>query len=99
MGRRRKKRRKVIKKIVKIPSVFECPRCASRTLSITIKRKSEERAYAVISCGTCGLLDNEDFEDIPTIYQEVDVYSKFLDLYLDGKARIKSINEEESKLE
>ncbi|MEM0469858.1 MAG: hypothetical protein QXJ26_03490 [Desulfurococcaceae archaeon] len=89
MGRRRKKRGKVVKRVVKIPAVFECPRCAARTLSIIVKKKSEDRAYAVISCGTCGLLDEEDFADIPAIYQTVDVYAKFIDLYNSGRAKIK----------
>lgn len=93
MGRRRKRRKAVIKKVVKVPTVFECPRCASRTLSITLKKKDENRAYAIIACGTCGLLDDEDFADIPAIYQALDVYAKFIDLYNSSRAKIKSINE------
>jgi len=89
LGRRRKKRGKVVKRVVRIPAVFECPRCAARTLSIIVKKKSEDRAYAVISCGTCGLLDEEDFADIPAIYQTVDVYAKLIDLYNSGRAKIK----------
>ncbi|MEM0001443.1 MAG: hypothetical protein QXJ69_00675 [Desulfurococcaceae archaeon] len=93
MGRRRKRRKTIVKKIVKIPTVFECPRCASRTLSITLKKKDEYSAHAIIACGTCGLLDDEDFTDIPAIYQAVDVYAKFIDLYNSGRAKIKSVSE------
>lgn len=90
LGRRRKKRRKITKREVRIPTVFECPRCAAKTLSITMRKIGENRSSAIISCGNCGLLDDEDFTDIPSIYQTLDVYSKFIDLYLEGRARIKS---------
>jgi transcription elongation factor Elf1 len=40
-------------------------------------------------CGSCGLLDDEDFQDIPATYQTVDVYAKFIDLFYSGQARIK----------
>lgn len=93
MGRRRKRRKVIVKRVVKIPTVFECPHCASRTLSITIKRKGEDRSSAIVSCGNCGLVDDEDFADIPSIYQPIDVYSKFIDLYISGKARIRFSSE------
>lgn len=96
MGRRRKRRKVIPTKIVKIPTVFECPRCSAKTLSITIKKKDEYRASAVITCGTCGLIDDEDFTDIPAIYQPVDVYAKFIDLFNSGKAKIKERGLEES---
>lgn len=93
MGRRRKKRKKIVKRIIRIPTVFECPRCAAHTLSVVIKRKGGDRAYATITCGSCGLLDDEDFADIPAIYQTVDVYAKFIDLYNSGRAKIKSVSQ------
>lgn len=91
MGRRRKRRRVIVKRVAKIPTVFTCPRCSSKSLSISIKKKDEYRAYAVITCGSCNLLDDEDFTDIPAIYQAVDVYAKFIDLYTSGQAKIKSM--------
>lgn len=90
MGRRRKRRKVIPKKIVKIPTVFVCPRCSSRTLNIVIRKIDEYRSSAVITCGSCDLLDDEDFAEIPAIYQAVDVYAKFIDLYNSGRAKIKS---------
>lgn len=90
MGRRRKKRKVVIKRrVIRVPTALECPHCASKTLTITIKKKGEDRAYAIVSCGSCGLIDEEDFADIPALYQVVDVYAKFVDLYHSGRAKIK----------
>ncbi|MGC8982628.1 MAG: hypothetical protein ACP5KA_02595 [Desulfurococcaceae archaeon] len=88
MGRRRKRRRVIPKRVFKVPLVFECPNCASKSLSITIK-KSGDRASAVITCSNCGLVDDEDFADIPAFYETVHVYSKFVDLYNSGTARVK----------
>lgn len=88
MGRRRKRRKTIIKRAVKIPVVFECPHCASKSLTISIK-KSGGRASAIVMCSSCGLVDDEDFAEIPTIYETVDVYAKFIDLYNSGQARCK----------
>lgn len=89
MGRRRKRRKVIPKRVVRIPALFTCPRCSSRALSIAIKKKSEYRAYAIVMCGSCGLLDDEDFQDVPATYQTVDVYAKFIDLFYNGQAKIK----------
>ncbi|MEM2025509.1 MAG: hypothetical protein QXW94_04385 [Desulfurococcaceae archaeon] len=89
MGRRRKRRKVVVRRMVKIPMAFECPHCSSKTLVITVKKKEEDRAHAIISCGSCGLIDEEDFADIPALYQVVDIYAKFVDLYSSGKAKVK----------
>jgi transcription elongation factor Elf1 len=91
LGRRRKRRKVIPKKVVRIPKVFECPRCSSRALTIVIKKKNESRAYAIVSCGSCGLYDDEDFQDIPAAYQPIDVYAKFIDLFNTGVARIKEV--------
>ncbi|MCC6010836.1 MAG: hypothetical protein LM556_00345 [Desulfurococcaceae archaeon] len=88
MGRRRKRRRVIPKRVVRIPKVFQCPNCSLTALSIAI-RKRGDRAQAVIMCGNCGLIDDEDFTDIPAIYQPVDVYAKFIDLYERGEAHVK----------
>lgn len=90
LGRRRKRRKVIPKRVAKIPTVFVCPRCSSRALNIVIKRIDDYRASAVITCGSCDLLDDEDFAEIPAVYQAVDVYAKFIDLYNAGRARIKS---------
>lgn len=90
MGRRRKKRRTIIKKEVKLPVVFECPHCASKSLTVSIK-KSGDRASATIVCSSCGLVDSEDFAEIPVIYETVDVYAKFIDLYTSGRAKYRIV--------
>jgi len=98
MGRRRKRRKVLLKRVVRIPKMFQCPNCSSTALSIVIKKKGD-RAQAIISCGNCGLIDDEDFADIPVLYQTVDVYAKFIDLFERGEARVKftpsSISSEE----
>ncbi|MCC6053573.1 MAG: hypothetical protein LM569_05190 [Desulfurococcaceae archaeon] len=88
MGRRRKRRKIIAKRVVRIPRVFQCPHCSFTTLSIVIK-KTEDRAQAIIMCGKCGLIDDEDFADIPAIYQPVDVYAKFIDMYERGEAHVR----------
>ncbi|MEM4561271.1 MAG: hypothetical protein QW123_00120 [Desulfurococcaceae archaeon] len=90
MGRRRKRRKTIVKRVVKIPIVFDCPNCASKSLTITIK-KSGDKASALVSCSSCGLLDDEDFAEIPVFYETVDVYAKFLDLYSSGQAKVKTL--------
>ncbi|MEM1627942.1 MAG: hypothetical protein QXP02_00135 [Desulfurococcaceae archaeon] len=89
MGRRRKKRRVVLKRTVKIPRIFQCPNCTALSLSILIKRHGDNTSSAIVSCGNCGLYDNEDFLNIPSVYQAVDIYAKFIDLFEKGEAKIK----------
>ena len=96
MGRRRKRRRVILKRrVVRIPKIFQCPNCSFISLSIIVKKKGD-RAQAIISCGNCGLLDDEDFADIPIVYQAVDVYAKFIDLFERGEARVKFVSSTDS---
>jgi transcription elongation factor Elf1 len=95
MGRRRKRRRVILKRVVRIPKIFQCPNCSFISLSIIVKKKGD-RAQAIISCGNCGLLDDEDFADIPIVYQAVDVYAKFIDLFERGEARVKFVGSTDS---
>lgn len=82
MGRRRKKYKKVVKRISKIPDVFQCPHCSNRTLTIKFnKTTSFDVKEAVITCGSCGLYSTME---VPSIYEAVDVYAKFLDKYVNG---------------
>ncbi|MEL9908829.1 MAG: hypothetical protein QXP97_03535 [Desulfurococcus sp.] len=84
MGRRRK-RRKIIKKAVRIPVLFQCPNCGSHTLSVTFRREDSGRK-AIISCSRCGLY--YEYNNVPSIYQSVDVYNKFIDLFEEGKISV-----------
>lgn len=82
MGRRRKKYKKAIKRIPKIPDIFQCPNCSSRTLSIRFNKLSEiDVKEAVITCGSCGLYY---VMKVPMLFEEVDVYAKFIDSYISG---------------
>ncbi|QOR94701.1 hypothetical protein IMZ38_01845 [Thermosphaera chiliense] len=87
MGRR-KKRRKIQKRIVRIPSVFQCPNCGSVSLSVEFS-KAEEAGFKIakISCGRCGLRA-EYPNPVPDLYQAVDVYNKFIDLFEEGKVQV-----------
>ncbi|ADV65493.1 hypothetical protein [Desulfurococcus mucosus] len=84
MARRRKKR-KIIKKAVKIPTLFQCPNCGSNTLSVVFA-KGESGRKAIVSCSRCGLY--YEYGNVPSIYQAVDVYNKFIDLFEEGKVKV-----------
>jgi len=85
MGRRRKKYKRVVKKIPKIPSIFQCPHCSSKSLTVKFE-KSEIPGYklAVITCGYCKLYYEMH---VPELYENVDVYAKFLDQYESGEIK------------
>ncbi|MCY0868774.1 MAG: hypothetical protein OWQ48_06070 [Desulfurococcus sp.] len=87
MGRR-KKRRRIVKKTIKMPLVFECPSCGSRSLSVVFKKEGSTRR-AIVSCSKCGLY--YEFESVPSLYQASDVYNKFVDLYEEGKITVKYV--------
>jgi len=38
MGKRRKKYKRVVKREVKVPTVFQCPRCGAKTLSVRFEK-------------------------------------------------------------
>jgi transcription elongation factor Elf1 len=86
MARRRKKYRKIpLRPRPVMPTIYECPNCGSRMLSVTLDKKSRNEQgliKAVVRCGSCGLYAEMW---VPEIYQLVDVYSKFLDGFLEGK--------------
>jgi len=85
MGRRRKKYKRVVKKVPRIPSIFQCPHCSSRSLSVKFE-KSEIPGYklAIITCGNCKLYYEMQ---VPELYEGVDVYAKFLDQYESGEIK------------
>lgn len=91
MGRRRKKYKKIVKRVRKIPSIFQCPHCGRISLTVEINK---DRTKAVIQCGSCGL--QSELEVTP-IFQPVDVYGKFIDMYHSGVAEVKFIKSEEAE--
>jgi transcription elongation factor Elf1 len=57
-------------------------------VSIEIRRKERNErgeVKAIIRCGNCGLYAEMW---VPEIFQPVDVYSKFLDAYLEGRIKV-----------
>jgi len=94
MGRRSRKRyKKVVRPRKRLPKVFQCPICGLPTLIIDMDTYTasdgSERKKALIKCMNpkCGL--RAEIDDLPTIYSEVDVYSKFLDALDKGEIKIR----------
>jgi len=90
VGRRRRKYRKpqLLRPMRRLPTVFECPHCGARALSVEIRKKERNErgeVKAVIRCGNCGLYAEMW---VPEIFQPVDVYSRFLDAYLEGRIEV-----------
>lgn len=78
MGRRRRKKIIKIPK-PKIPEVFVCPLCGSRSLTVKLDKKN---SMAEVRCGSCGLHWSTKVEG----YEEkIDVYHKFFDAFVEGK--------------
>ncbi len=96
VGRRRKKYKKIIRKVRRIPSVFQCPNCGSRSLTIELGKELDEegRKLAVIRCGNCGLRAEMR---VPEIYETVDVYGKFIDMFTEGTIEITFVKKTEEE--
>lgn len=94
MGRRRKTRkiRPTRPKRV-IPKIFQCPNCGKTSLTVDVeKKKDSDMIHAIIRCGVCKL----KYEmDLPSVYQPVDAYAKFLDEYHSGSAQVVFVEESE----
>jgi len=93
MGRRSRKRyKKIVRPQKRLPKVFQCPVCGLPTLIIDLEtytaQDGSERKKASIKCMNpkCGL--RAEMTDLPTIYSEVDVYSKFLDALDKGEGEV-----------
>jgi transcription elongation factor Elf1 len=90
VGRRRRKYRKpqLLRPMRRLPTVFECPHCGARALSVEIRKKERNEkgeVKAIIKCSKCGLYAEMW---VPEIFQPVDVYSRFLDAYLEGRIEV-----------
>lgn len=86
MGRRSRKRYKVFRPPQRtLPKVFQCPACGSMTIIVDMESyvndAGEEKKRALIKCmnSKCGL--RAELQELPSIFEAVDAYSKFLDLY------------------
>jgi transcription elongation factor Elf1 len=85
VGRRRKKNKRAVKRIKKIPDIFQCPHCSQKSLVIKFE-KSGIPGYKIakIMCGSCGLYYEMQ---VPELYEPVDVYAEFLDKYENGEIK------------
>ena len=80
----------------RLPTIFECPNCGARMLSVELDKKQKNdkgEILAKVKCGHCGLYTEMW---VPQIFQAVDVYSKFLDAYLEGAIEYKILKTEET---
>ncbi|MEM2854640.1 MAG: hypothetical protein QW369_03980 [Desulfurococcaceae archaeon] len=96
-GRRRKRYKKVVKLVRRIPKVFRCPNCDSVSLTISFEEGPEAAGdkEAHIRCGNCGLYA---VLFVPLSYEPVDAYSKFVDAFISGSISVKyerTLSEEE----
>jgi len=96
VGRRRKKYKKIqlLRPQRRLPTIFECPNCGARMLSVELDKKQKNEKgeiLAKVKCGHCGLYTEMW---VPQIFQPVDVYSKFLDAYLEGTVEYKILKAE-----
>ena len=83
MGRRRKRRKKIVKKRTLPPRYFQCPRCGSMTLTVDFKKTGKPRTkLAIVRCGNCGLYCELE---VPDILDRVDVYNKIVDMVYEDR--------------
>ncbi|RLG75021.1 MAG: hypothetical protein DRO23_05060 [Thermoprotei archaeon] len=98
MGRRRKKRKLVARRPRKtIPSVFQCPNCGKIAITVELNKPANGVKHAIVRCGNCGLYAEMD---VPEIFQNVDVYGRFLDGFYSGTLEydfITPVKEEETE--
>jgi len=94
MGRRSRKRyKKIVPRRRKLPNVFQCPSCGLPTLIIDMTTYRDdngaEKKRAIIKCMNpkCGL--RAELDNLPTLYEAVDAYSKFLDLLDKGEIEVR----------
>ena len=75
LGRRRKRRKIIVKKVRRLPTIFQCPRCGKTSVSVVINKKEQ---HVFVKCAACGLA--HDFEYNRHL-EPVDYYSMFIDWF------------------
>jgi len=97
MGRRRKKRKLIARRPKKtIPNIFQCPNCGKTSILIELSKPENGVKHAVVKCGYCGLYAELD---VPELFQNVDVYAKFLDGFYSGTLEYKFISKSKEEAE
>ncbi|MEM1649815.1 MAG: hypothetical protein QXX47_02945 [Sulfolobales archaeon] len=88
MGRRKKRSvRKTHWRDRKPPKVFQCPLCGAVSVVVRIEDENGNR-IGYISCSNPRCRMRSRISGIPPLYTPIDVYSRFMDLYTEGKAEI-----------
>ncbi len=77
MGRRKRRKKVILKPRKTIPKIFTCPHCGAQLMTV----KKIKKQYTVV-CGSCGI--RHEFDERPG-WEPVDYYNNFVDLYLEGK--------------
>ncbi len=87
-GRRRKRYKKIIRLVRRIPKIFRCPNCDSVSLTISFEESPETAGdkKAHVRCGNCGLHAELP---VPLSHEPVDVYSKFIDAFASGSIDVR----------
>mgnify|MGYP001773007181 CR=1 FL=1 len=91
MGRR-KKRRKVVKIVRRLPRLFQCPACGLVTLTVDVDEvEAESRLAKVarIACNNPSCCLRAELYGLPMIFEPVDAYHRFLDLYNAGEVGVR----------
>ena len=81
MGGRKKRRRVIRRKKRRIPKIFICPRCGKQSVTVNFSEEEGVR-QATVRCASCGL---EASFPVKRIYEAVDAYTMFSDLYYEGR--------------
>lgn len=91
MGRRRKRRKTIVRIKRKIPDILECPLCGFKSVIVEIKKvptagkggtgKGEEKKV-IVKCGHCkAYLECEYDADL----KPIDYYSQYVDACYEGR--------------
>jgi len=89
---RRKKRRKVVKVVRRLPKLFQCPACGLVTLTVNMEEVETETGlakYAQIMCNNPSCCLRAEISGLPMIFEPVDAYHRFLDLYNAGGVSVR----------
>ncbi len=98
MGRRSRKRyKRPVRRVRRLPKIFQCPACGLPMLTVELKEYSVidetlggevTRKNAFIKClnPECGL--RSELKDLPGILEAVDAYAKFLDAFNEGRVEV-----------
>lgn len=91
MGRR-KKRTKVVRIVRRLPKLFQCPACGLVTLTVNMDEVETETGLAKVAqvmCNNPSCCLRAELSGLPMIFEPVDAYHRFLDLYNLGEVSVR----------